>query len=61
MIKYLKRTYKNKAVALALVGIGCLSLGFDADGSGFAFLMLFAIPLFFARRKKINDKHNRVK
>ena len=54
MIKYLRRTWKNKAVSLALVGIGCLSLGIDGDASGFAFLMLIAIPLFFARRNHID-------
>jgi hypothetical protein len=54
MIKYLKRTYKNKAVALALAGIGYLSIGIENDATAFAFLMLFAIPLFFARRNHID-------
>ena len=49
MIKYLRRTYKNKAVALALASIGYLSTFIDGDCGGFAFLMLFAIPLFFAK------------
>jgi hypothetical protein len=54
MIKYLKRTYKNKAVALGLAGIGYLSTFIDGDATGCAFLMLIAIPLFFARRNHIN-------
>ncbi len=54
MIKYLRRTYKNKAVAFGLAGIGYLSTFIDGDATAFAFLMLFAIPLFFARRNHIN-------
>ena len=54
MIKYLRRTWKNKAVALALMAIGYLSIGIDNDATAFAFLMIFAIPLFFARRNHID-------
>ena len=54
MIKYLKRTWKNKAVALTLAGIGYLSTFIDGDCGGFAFLMLLAIPLFFARTNHID-------
>ena len=54
MIKYLKRTYKNKAVALALAGIGYLSTFIDGDATAFVFLLLFAIPLFFARKNHID-------
>lgn len=54
MIKYLRRTYKNKAVALALTGIGYLSTFIDGDATAFAFLLLFAVPLFFARRNLID-------
>lgn len=54
MVKYLKRTWKNKVAALALFGIGYVSIGIDNDATAFAFLMLFAIPLFFARRNHID-------
>ena len=54
MIKYLKRTYKNKVVALAMAGFGYLSTFIDGDATAFAFLMIFAVPLFFARRNHIN-------
>ena len=54
MIKYLRRTYKNKAVALGLAGIGYLSTFIDGDATGCAFLMLIAVPLFFARRNHID-------
>ncbi len=49
MIEYLKRTWKNKVGALALMGVGYLSIGIEGDATGFVFLMLFAIPLFFAK------------
>jgi hypothetical protein len=49
MIKYLRRTWKNKAVALGLTLLGYLSIGIEGDATGFVFLMLFAIPLFFAK------------
>ena len=54
MIKYLRRTWKNKAVALALAGIGNLSTCIDGDATAFVFLLLVAIPLFFARRNHID-------
>ena len=54
MIKYLKRTWKNKAVALTMALIGYASTFIDGDATAFVFLMIFfAIPLFFARRNHI--------
>ena len=55
MIKYLRRTWKNKLVALALMGLGYLSIDICNDATAFVFLtMLFGIPLFIARRNYIN-------
>ena len=55
MVKYLKRTWKNKAVALMFSGLGYLTIGIDNDATAFVFLLLcFAIPLFFARRNYID-------
>lgn len=54
MKKYLRRTWKNKAVSLALALVGYLSIGIDNDATAFVFLMLFAIPLFFAKRNYIH-------
>lgn len=54
MIKYLKRTWKNKAVALAIAFAGYLSIGIDNDATAFWFtLVFFVAPLFFARRNHI--------
>ena len=54
MIKYLRRTWKNKVVALSVIFIGRLSLFIDSEGTGLVFLLLLAIPLFFARHNYID-------
>lgn len=54
MVKYLRRTWKNKAVSLALALVGYLSIGIDNDATFFVFALMFAIPLFFARRNQID-------
>lgn len=52
MIKYLKRTWKNKVAALAIAFAGYLSTFIDGDATAFVFLLLcFAVPLFFARNQ----------
>ena len=54
MIKYLKRTWKNKLVALTLMGIGWLSIGICNDATAFVFVTaVFGIPLFFAKRNYV--------
>lgn len=49
MIKYLKRTWKNKVVALGLMQLGYMTTGIENDATAFVFLMLIAVPLFFAK------------
>jgi hypothetical protein len=49
MIKYLKRTWKNKVTALAIAFAGYLSTFIDGDATAFVFVMLIAVPLFFTR------------
>ena len=54
MIKHLKRTWKNKLVALALMGLGYLSIGISNDATAFVFSsMVFGVPLFFAKRNYV--------
>lgn len=48
VVLYLRETWKNKVIALALIGLGLFSALLTGDGTGFVFLLLFAIPLFFA-------------
>ena len=54
MIKYLKRTWKNKAVALVAALAGYLTIGIDNDATFFVFALVLALPLFFARRNDID-------
>ena len=54
MIKYLIRTWKNKAVALALAGIGYVSTFIDGDATAFVFLLFLAVPLFFTRTNYVD-------
>ena len=49
MIQYLKRTWKNKVVALCLMQLGYMTIGIDNDVTAFVFILLFAVPLFFAK------------
>jgi hypothetical protein len=48
VVLYLRETWKNKVCALALTGLGLASALLTGDGTGFIFLLLFAIPLFLA-------------
>lgn len=50
MIKYLRRTWKNKVAALAITFVGYLSIGIDNDATFFVFALIFAVPMFFARK-----------
>ena len=55
MIKYLKRTWKNKIVALGFAALGYITIGIDNDATAFVFILLcFALPLFFARTNHID-------
>jgi hypothetical protein len=54
MIKYLRRTWKNKAVALAFSGLGYLTIWIDYDATAFVFILILSIPLFFARENLID-------
>ena len=54
MIKYLRRTWKNKLAALGLIQVGYWSIRIDNDATAFVFFLFFAIPLFFARKNLID-------
>lgn len=44
--EYLKKTWKNKLVAIALVLLGYISTLVDGDGTAFIFLLIVALPVF---------------
>ena len=48
-VAYLKRTFANKIIAILLGIIGWVATFIDNDATIFVFLMLIAVPLFFAR------------
>ena len=54
MIKYLKRTWKNKVAALGFAALGYITIGIDNDATAFVFILLFALPLFFATENYID-------
>lgn len=53
-MKHLKNTWKNKLVSIALIIIGYLSTLPEKDGTAFVFILMFAIPLFFAKNNHIS-------
>lgn len=47
--KYMRRTYKNKLCAIAMLCIGIFSTYILKEASGLLFISIVAIPLFFAK------------
>ena len=50
----IKKTWKNKLAALGLALVGYLSMLPEKDATAFVFLLMFAIPLFFAKENHID-------
>lgn len=46
-IRYLRRTYQNKVVAMAMIGVGILSTLIEGDATALVFILMLAIPVFF--------------
>lgn len=44
--RYFKRTWKNKVVSLAFIGIGAVSAAIDGDATFLVGISIFAIPGF---------------
>lgn len=53
-VRYIRRTWKNKLAAIALMVAGLLAMGVDGDGSIFVFTAIIGIPLFFTRVKCVD-------
>ena len=47
------KTWKNKAIALVLIGIGILSALISGDGTFLAFALIIGIPLFFSKKSYV--------
>lgn len=52
-LNYMRRTIKNKLMAILLIIIGFLTWLFSGDGTGFVFTLIFGIPLFFMNKKYV--------
>lgn len=50
MLENLKKTWKNKLMALFLVGAGITMLVIDRDATILAVGLIIALPLFFAKK-----------
>lgn len=50
MKQYLKRTWKNKVLALGLLLVSLIPVWLDRDATILALMLIAIIPLFFADR-----------
>ncbi len=53
LVKYFRRTLKNKMAALALIAIGVILRVITGDATVLLFTLIFGIPLFLARQNHI--------
>mgnify|MGYP006898653564 CR=1 FL=1 len=49
-IKYIRRTWKNKLIAMALVCIGMAGVVLESDATALVLMLLLAVPMFFSRK-----------
>lgn len=47
-VRYLKRTIGNKLCAIAMVAVGGLVTMLSGDATALVFLLMLAVPMFFA-------------
>lgn len=52
-VKYIRRTLKNKVVALALIIIGLILRDITGEATALVLMLMFGIPLFLAKRNYI--------
>ena len=52
-IRYLRRTYQNKIIALAMTVCGIVSAMIDGDATALVFISLIAVPVFFMDKQSI--------
>ena len=56
-MRYLKKTWKNKLISLALILGGYLSMLISGDATFLFFILLIAVPLFFMKESAISEDH----
>lgn len=50
-VNYMRKTWKNKVCAIALIGLSYVPVIIDNDGSAFVLMTAFAIPMFFTKSR----------
>lgn len=58
MKDYLKRTWKNKLVALGLLVVSSIPICLDRDATILALMLIAIIPLFLANRDYIGEEQH---
>ena len=58
MKQYLKRTWKNKVLALGLLLVSLIPVWLDRDATILALMLIAIIPLFFADRDCVTKEWN---
>lgn len=48
-VNHIRKTYKNKLLALAMLVLGALTIPLENDLTAFILIAMFAIPAFFAK------------
>ena len=56
MKQYLKRTWKNKLVALGLLVVSMVPIWLDRDATVLALMLMVIVPLFFAGRDYMSEE-----
>lgn len=56
LVKYIRRTAKNKMVALYLIATGLIVRAMTGDATVLLLTLMFGIPLFLARSNYIQTK-----
>lgn len=53
IINYIRRTWKNKICAIALILGGIVPMILENDGTALVMMLMFAIPLFFSKKNLV--------
>lgn len=59
LILHLRRTWKNKLTAVAMIAGGAAA-SVDGDGTALVLLLMFALPLFAAKENYIGGRNHEV-
>ena len=53
-VAYIRETYLNKIVALAVILLGVLAMNVRGDGTFLLIALMFCVPLFFTTKNYIH-------